>query len=175
MECLWWYNTLNLVIHFSVIWRSNSISSETKRWDWEITRGYELVRMAAHIAAISAAKIDENWKYIAICYSHNFTLSCVFGEILSYYCVTVSGWYNTKKCTKAPFLYRVLTKFCVNQINSTVYWRMKDKLKKKKVLSFAEGTLLHWCEEAVRTWDEHATSAAVSSPIQHRMSMLSLL
>ena len=43
------------------------------------------------------------------------------------------------------------------------------------MLSFTERTLLHWCEEAVRTWDEHDTSATVSSPIGHMISMLSLL
>lgn len=129
MECLWWYNTINLVIHCYVLLRCNSISSETKCGYWEITRGYELVRMATHIAAMSAAKIDENWKYIVICYSYNSTLSCVFGETLSYYCVTVSGWY--KEMQQVAFLCRVLTKFFVNQINYAVYWRMKDKWKKK--------------------------------------------
>lgn len=69
VECLWWYNTVNLVIHCCVILRSNSISSETKYGEWEITREYELVPMATHITAINATKIDENRKYVVICYS----------------------------------------------------------------------------------------------------------
>lgn len=52
---------------------------------------------------------------------------------------------------------------------------MKEEKKNPEVLAFTERTLLHWCEEAVRTWDEHATSAAVSSLIGHMIRMLSLL
>lgn len=48
-------------------------------------------------------------------------------------------------------------------------------VKITEVLSFTERALLHWCEEAVRTWDEHAISAVVSSPIEHKVRILSLL
>jgi len=62
--------------------------------------------------------------------------------------------------------------------------------KKTEVLSLTEQTLLHWCEEAVRTgWacyqrcsvvtsrthDEDAFCAVVLSPIEQKMRMLSLL
>lgn len=49
------------------------------------------------------------------------------------------------------------------------------RMKKNRGVIIHKWTLLHWYEEAVRTWDEHATSAAVSSPIGHMIRMLSLL
>jgi hypothetical protein len=91
--------------------------------------------------------------------------------------ITVWMWVaGTKKCTKTAFLYRALTMFCVNQINCAVYWRMKDEMKTKtEVLSITEWILLHWWDKVVRTWDEHAASAALSSPMGHIIRMLSLL
>jgi len=35
-----------------------------------------------------------------------------------------------------------------------------NKKKKTEMLTITEWTLLHWCDEVVRTWDEHAASAA---------------
>ena len=58
--------------------------------------------MATNIAAINAAKIDEKWKYMVICHSYNSTLSFVFGETLSYYCVTVSDWYKEMHWDNIP-------------------------------------------------------------------------